>query len=55
MYNFAVYVYPVPVVGYDQRWAENVGWVLAVAPLSLALLAGAIHALFKLKGSFKQV
>ncbi|KAK3095529.1 hypothetical protein FSP39_015717 [Pinctada imbricata] len=54
IYYFAVYVYPFLVVGYDERWAETLGWVIAIAPISTCILLGAIHAVLTKKGSFKQ-
>ncbi|KAL8560341.1 hypothetical protein ACOMHN_006072 [Nucella lapillus] len=51
IYNFAVYIYPERVVGYDQRWAEDVGWCVAVSPLLLGVLLGALHALLKGQGN----
>ncbi|XP_053407768.1 sodium- and chloride-dependent GABA transporter 1-like [Mercenaria mercenaria] len=54
VYYFAVYVYPTPVVGYEQRWAETLGWVIAVAPIAICLVLGAVHAVFKQKGTIKQ-
>lgn len=55
VYYFAVYVYPTPVVGYEQRWAESFGWVIATAPIMLCLILGAGHAIYKQKGSIRQV
>lgn len=54
VYYFAVYVYPTPVVGYEQRWAESFGWVIATAPIILCLILGAVHAIYRQKGTIKQ-
>ena len=54
-YNFAAYVYPVRVVSVDQNWAEDIGWVIAVTPIVIGLLVGAIHALYNQKGPLKRV
>ncbi|XP_060076937.1 sodium-dependent neutral amino acid transporter B(0)AT1-like [Ylistrum balloti] len=54
IYYFAVYVYPFPVVGYDQRKAETVGWCIAAAPIILGLIFGALHAVFNEKGTLRQ-
>ena len=55
IYYYAVYVYPVPIVGYDQRAAESVGWLVTVVPMSICIVLGAVHAVVKQKGSLKQV
>ena len=55
IYNFAAYVYPVRVVSVDQQWAEDLGWVIAIAPIALGLVVGAVHALCNQKGPMKQV
>ncbi|XP_060578985.1 sodium- and chloride-dependent taurine transporter-like [Ruditapes philippinarum] len=54
VFYFAVYVYPRPVVGVEQRWAESLGWVIAVAPITLCLILGAAHAVNKQKGTMRQ-
>lgn len=54
IYYFSVYVYPEPVVGYEQRWAESLGWVIAIVPLVLGLTFGAFHAVIKQKGTILQ-
>lgn len=54
LYYHVVYVYPVRVVGYEQRWAENLGWFIAAAPIIVGLLLGAGHAIYKQKGSIRQ-
>ncbi|XP_070212713.1 sodium- and chloride-dependent neutral and basic amino acid transporter B(0+)-like [Littorina saxatilis] len=51
IYNFAVYIYPERVVGYDERWAEDVGWCVAITPLLLGVALGALHALLKGQGN----
>lgn len=55
IYNFAVYIYPERVVGYDERWAEDVGWCVAVTPLLLGVALGALHALLKGQGNLVEV
>ena len=50
-----MYVYPEPVVGYEQRWAEQLGWCVAIFPVVLGLVAGAVHAVWKQKGPIKEV
>ena len=55
IYNFAVYIYPERVVGYDVRWAEVVGWCVAVTPLLLGVALGALHALLKGQGNLVEV
>ncbi|KAL3864343.1 hypothetical protein ACJMK2_006034 [Sinanodonta woodiana] len=54
VYYFAVYVYPRPVVGYDERWAEKLGWFIAAGPVILGLFLGAAHAVHSNKGTVKQ-
>ncbi|XP_052773213.1 sodium- and chloride-dependent neutral and basic amino acid transporter B(0+)-like [Mya arenaria] len=54
IYYFAVHVYPVPVVGYGQRWAEALGWAVAVIPVLAGLGLGAVHAVYSQKGTLKQ-
>ncbi|RUS91935.1 hypothetical protein EGW08_000337 [Elysia chlorotica] len=54
IYNFVVYVYPEAVVAYEQRWAENLGWCVSIAPLVLGVTLGGLHTLFSLKGSLAQ-
>ncbi|GFO11687.1 transporter [Plakobranchus ocellatus] len=54
IYNFVVFVYPESVVAYEQRWAENLGWCVSIAPLLLGVTLGALHTLFSLKGSLCQ-
>ncbi|OWF55038.1 sodium- and chloride-dependent transporter XTRP3-like [Mizuhopecten yessoensis] len=54
IYYCAVYVYPFPVVGYDQREAEMVGWFIAASPIILGLIFGAVHAVFNEKGTLRQ-
>ena len=39
----------------DQNWAEDIGWVIAVTPIVIGLLVGAIHALYNQKGPLKRV
>ena len=55
IYSFAVYIYPERVVGYDERWAEDVGWCVAVTPLLMGVVLGALHALFKGQGNLVEV
>lgn len=54
IYYFAVYVYPYSVLGYDEQWAEKLGWVISTTPITFCLILGAVHAIFKEKGNFKQ-
>lgn len=55
IYQFAVYVYPEAVVEYEQRWAEDLGWCVAVTPLLLGVVLGALHALLMGEGSISEV
>lgn len=55
IYYFAVYVYPYSVLGYDEQWAEKLGWVISTTPITFCLILGAVHAICKEKGNFKQV
>lgn len=50
-----IFVYDTPVVGYDQRWAEGLGWMISTVPIVLGLLIGTIFVLRKQKGTFKEV
>ncbi|BFY99049.1 hypothetical protein BsWGS_02089 [Bradybaena similaris] len=54
IYNFVVFVYPEAVVSYEQRWAENLGWCVSVAPLILGVASGAMHTILKQPGSFRE-
>ncbi|PVD30244.1 hypothetical protein C0Q70_09506 [Pomacea canaliculata] len=54
IYQFAVYVYPEAVVEYEQRWAEDLGWCVAVTPLLLGVVLGALHALLMGEGSISE-
>nr|KAG5708361.1 hypothetical protein BaRGS_034392 [Batillaria attramentaria] len=54
IYNFAVYIYPERVVGWDQRWAEDVGWCVAITPLLLGVVLGALHALVTGQGNIAE-
>lgn len=53
-YFMVIFVYDTPVVGYDQRWAEGLGWMISTVPIVLGLLIGTIFVLRKQKGTFKE-
>ena len=55
IYYFAVYVYPYSIFGYDEQWAEKIGWVISVLPIMFCIILGAVHAVYKGEGNFKQV
>ncbi|KAL4231711.1 hypothetical protein ACF0H5_009287 [Mactra antiquata] len=54
VYFYVAYVYTSSVVGYEQRWANKLGWTISVVPVLLGIILGAIHAIHKQKGSLKQ-
>lgn len=54
IYYFAVYVYPESVLSYDEQWAERIGWVISISPITFCMIFGAVHAIYKEKGNFKQ-
>lgn len=55
IYFFAAYVYAHPVVSYDHRWAEDIGWCVAAAPIIIGLISGALHSYLYMKGTLKEV
>ncbi|KAL5015977.1 hypothetical protein ScPMuIL_005566 [Solemya velum] len=54
IYYFAVHVYPHAIVGHDQAWAEHLGWFVASGLIIVGVTIGAVHAVYKEKGSFKE-
>ena len=42
-------------MGYDQRWAEYIGWLASIAPLILGVILGAVHAIWKAEGTLQEV
>lgn len=55
LYYFATNVYPYAVAEGGQTWAEWLGWFVGAAPVLLGVSLGAVHAVYKKKGSIKQV
>ncbi|XP_076104986.1 sodium- and chloride-dependent GABA transporter 2-like [Mytilus galloprovincialis] len=54
IYYFALNVYPYSIFGYDEQWAEKIGWIISISPISCCMILGAVHAIYKGKGNFKQ-
>ncbi|XP_041369672.1 sodium-dependent proline transporter-like [Gigantopelta aegis] len=54
IYYFVMYVYQEAVVGYDQRWAEYIGWLASIAPFILGVILGAVHAIWKAEGTLQE-
>ncbi|XP_029658307.2 sodium- and chloride-dependent GABA transporter 1-like [Octopus sinensis] len=48
------YVYATPVVGYEERWANGIGWAIAAGPIVLGIGLGTFFVLHNQKGTLKE-
>ncbi|GAB1604703.1 sodium- and chloride-dependent taurine transporter-like [Argonauta hians] len=53
-YFMIKYVYDVPIVGYDERWANSLGWVISAAPIVIGITVGIILVLYRQTGTLKE-